>query len=50
VILNVSGDRYKASVETWTREKDTVFTALLSRQGELERDTKDDSMYRSDTS
>jgi hypothetical protein len=32
-------------VETLTREKDTFFTALFSRQWELERDPKDDSIF-----
>ena len=45
VILDVGGDKYATSVETLTREKNTFFTALFSRQWELERDPKDDSIF-----
>jgi hypothetical protein len=45
VILDVGGERYTTSVETLTREKDTYFTALFSRQWQLERDPKDDSIF-----
>jgi hypothetical protein len=45
VILDVGGDKYATSVETLTREKNTYFTALFSRQWELERDPKDDSIF-----
>jgi len=45
VILDVGGEKYTTSVETLTREKDTFFTALFSRQWELERDPKDDSIF-----
>jgi hypothetical protein len=45
VILDVGGDKFTTSVETLTREKDSFFTALFSRQWELERDPKDDSIF-----
>ena len=45
VVLDVGGDKYTTSVEILTREKDTFFTALFSRQWELERDPKDDSIF-----
>lgn len=45
VILDVGGDKYTTSVDTLTREKDTFFTALFSRQWQLERDPKDDSIF-----
>ena len=45
VILNVGGERYTTSVETLTHEKDTFFTALFSKQWQLERDPKDDSIF-----
>ena len=45
VVLNVGGDRYTTSVETLTREKDTFFTALFSKQWQLEKDPKDDSIF-----
>lgn len=45
VILDIGGDKFTTSVETLTREKDTFFTALFSRQWELERDPKDESIF-----
>lgn len=45
VILDVGGDKYTTSVETLMRERDSFFTALFSRQWELERDPKDDSIF-----
>jgi hypothetical protein len=45
VILDVGGDKYSTSVDTLTREKNTYFTAMFSRQWELERDPKDDSIF-----
>ena len=45
VILNVGGDRYTTSVDTLTRHKDTFFTALLSKQWQLECDPKDNSIF-----
>jgi hypothetical protein len=45
VILNVGGDKYTTSVETLTREKDTFFTALFSKQWELKRDPVDKSIF-----
>jgi hypothetical protein len=45
VILDVGGDKYSTSVETLTHEKNTFFTAMFSRQWELERDPKDDSIF-----
>ncbi|CAF0813410.1 unnamed protein product [Didymodactylos carnosus] len=38
VTLNVGGEKYQTSIETLTREKDTFFTALFSRQWGLEKD------------
>ncbi len=38
-------DRYTASVEASIPEKDTCFMVLLSRQGQLERDPKDDRIF-----
>jgi hypothetical protein len=40
VTLGVGGREFSTTVETLTREKDTFFTALFSRQWELERDEK----------
>ena len=45
VILDVGGDKFTTSVETLTRDKDTFFTALFSRQWEVERDPKDESIF-----
>jgi hypothetical protein len=45
VILNVGGERYTTTVETLTRERNTFFTALFSRQWQLERDPKDGSIF-----
>ncbi|CAF3659459.1 unnamed protein product [Rotaria sordida] len=45
VILNVGGDRYTTSVETLTCEKDTFFTALFSKQWQLEKDPDDKSIF-----
>jgi len=45
VILDVGGDRYATSVDTLTREKNSFFTAMFSRQWELERDPRDDSIF-----
>ena len=45
VILNVGGDKYSTSVETLTREKDTFFTALFSKQWKLELDPDDKSIF-----
>ncbi len=45
VILDVGGERYATSVDTLTREKDTFFTALFSKQWELERDPDDKSIF-----
>ncbi|CAF3335863.1 unnamed protein product [Rotaria socialis] len=45
VILNVGGDRYTTSIETLTREKNTFFTALFSKQWQLERDPDDKSIF-----
>lgn len=45
VILDIGGDKFTTSVDTLTRDKDTFFTALFSRQWELERDPKDDSIF-----
>ncbi|CAF3336255.1 unnamed protein product [Rotaria socialis] len=41
VILDVGGEKYTTSVEVLTREKDTFFTALFSKQWQLERDPDD---------
>jgi hypothetical protein len=45
VILDVGGEKYATSVDTLTREKDTFFTALFSKQWQLERDTDDKSIF-----
>jgi hypothetical protein len=45
VILDVGGKRYSTSVETLTREKNTFFTALFSKQWKLERDPDDKSIF-----
>jgi len=45
VVLDVGGDKYSTTVETLTHEKNTFFTAMFSRQWELERDPKDDSIF-----
>ncbi|CAF3618799.1 unnamed protein product [Rotaria sp. Silwood1] len=45
VILDVGGDKYATSVETLTREKNTFFTALFSKQWQLERDPDDKSIF-----
>ena len=45
VILDVGGERYTTSVDTLTREQNTFFTAMFSRQWQLERDPKDESIF-----
>ncbi len=45
VILDVGGEKYTTSVDTLTRVKDTFFTALFSKQWELERDPDDKSIF-----
>lgn len=45
VTLDVGGKKYKTSVATLTREKNTFFTAMFSQQWQLERDPKDDSIF-----
>jgi hypothetical protein len=45
VILDVGGEKYITSVDTLTREKDSFFTALFSKQWELERDPDDKSIF-----
>ncbi|CAF1567819.1 unnamed protein product, partial [Rotaria sp. Silwood1] len=45
VILNVGGEKYTTSVETLTSEKDTFFTALFSKQWQIERDPDDKSIF-----
>ncbi|CAF0821068.1 unnamed protein product [Adineta ricciae] len=45
IILDVGGEKYTTSVETLTREKDTFFTALFSKQWQLERDPDDKSVF-----
>ncbi|CAF5083634.1 unnamed protein product, partial [Rotaria sp. Silwood1] len=45
VILDVGGDKFSTSVETLTREKNTFFTALFSKQWQLERDPDDESIF-----
>lgn len=45
VILNVGGEEYTTSVETLTSEKNTFFTALFSKQWQLERDSKDGTIF-----
>ncbi|CAF1628592.1 unnamed protein product [Rotaria magnacalcarata] len=41
VILDVGCEKYTTSVEVLTREKDTFFTALFSKQWQLEKDPDD---------
>ncbi|CAM4850396.1 unnamed protein product [Rotaria magnacalcarata] len=45
VILDVGCEKYTTSVEVLTREKDTFFTALFSKQWQLERDPDDQSIF-----
>ncbi|CAF1387192.1 unnamed protein product [Rotaria sordida] len=45
VIFNVGGEKYTTSIETLTREKNTFFTALFSKQWQLERDPDDKSIF-----
>ncbi|CAF4653295.1 unnamed protein product [Rotaria socialis] len=45
VILDIGGEKYTTSVEVLTREKDTFFTALFSKQWQLERDPEDKSIF-----
>lgn len=45
VVLDVGGDKYSTSVETLTRENNSFFTAMFSRQWELERDPVDKSIF-----
>ncbi|CAF3348644.1 unnamed protein product [Rotaria sp. Silwood2] len=45
VKLDVGGDIYATSVEVLTREKDTFFTALFSKQWELQCDPIDTSIF-----
>jgi hypothetical protein len=45
IILDVGGEKFTTSVETLTRVKDTFFTALFSKQVELERDPDDKSIF-----
>ena len=45
VKLDVGGEIFSASVETLTREKNTFFTALFSKQWELECDPDDKSIF-----
>ena len=45
VILDVGGEKFTTSVETLTREKDTFFAALFSKQWEIERDPDDKSIF-----
>jgi hypothetical protein len=40
VTLDVGGREFSTTMDTLTREKDTFFTTLFSRQWELERDEK----------
>ena len=40
IILNVGGREFQTSVDTLTREKNTFFTALFSKNWELEKDDK----------
>jgi len=43
--LDVGGDIYATSIKTLTREKDTFFTALFSKQWELQCDPIDKSIF-----
>ncbi|CAF0959551.1 unnamed protein product [Adineta steineri] len=45
VILDVGGSKYTTSVDTLTSEKDTFFTALFSKQWNVERDPNDNSVF-----
>jgi len=45
IILDVGGEKFTTSVDTLTRVKDTFFTALFSKQWELERDPDDKSIF-----
>ncbi|CAF2666924.1 unnamed protein product [Rotaria sp. Silwood2] len=45
VLLDVGGEKFSTSVETLTREKNTFFTALFSKQWQLERDPNDRSIF-----
>jgi hypothetical protein len=45
VILDVGGEKYTTTVESLTREKDTFFTALFSKQWQPERDRDDKSIF-----
>ena len=45
VVLDVGGERHVTSVETLTHEKNTFFTAMFSRQWELERNPDDKSVF-----
>ncbi|UJR29735.1 hypothetical protein I4U23_017283 [Adineta vaga] len=38
VSFDVGGRTFSTSVQTLTKEKDTVFTAMISKQGEIEKD------------
>ncbi|CAF3956738.1 unnamed protein product, partial [Rotaria magnacalcarata] len=45
VIFNVGDDKFTTSVETLTAEKANFFTALFSKQWQLERNLKNDSIF-----
>jgi hypothetical protein len=45
VTLNFGGEKYTTTVDTLTREKDTFFTALFSKQWKLERGPDDKSIF-----
>ena len=45
VILDVGGEKYSTSVDTLTRERNTFFTALFSKQWKLARDPVDNSIF-----
>ena len=45
VVLDVGGEMYSTSVETLTREKNTFFTALFSKQWQIKRDPVDKSIF-----
>ncbi len=45
IILDVGGEKFTTSVDTLTRVKGTFFTALFSKQVELERDPDDKSIF-----
>ena len=45
VTLNVGGVPYATTVATLTREKNTFFTALFSKQWTIDRDEKDNSIF-----